>query len=571
MSAEMLLKHFDRIADTPDAIPCLRKFILDLAVRGKLVEQNPEDEPASNLLKRIETEKVRLTKERRQSYKPLSLITKTEEPFRCPTNWSWIRIGDCLEMINGRAFKPTEWQEVGLPIVRIQNLNDTKAPFNFCEERQVQAKHLINSGSFLISWSGTPGTSFGAYIWERGKAALNQHIFKCFQIGNAFFDKFLKIAINGQLDEMIDKAHGGVGLQHITKGKLENLILPLPPLFEQHRIVGKVNELMALCDELESTQAKSEKRRDRLVSATLHGLNNGEIDSDAKEKLSFKESARFYFNHLQRLSTRPEHVHQLRQTILNLAVRGKLVPQEVGDNKTTDMLELIVKEQQTAFLAGHLKKQSAFSKSETYSHPFVIPKTWQWLRVSMLITFGPQNGASPKPTTDVRAPKALTLTATTSGYLQSAHYKHVELTKADCENYWLSPGDMLIQRGNTREYVGMAAVFDGPPQSFVFPDLMIRIRFSDILVLRFIHMVLISPPLRRYFSELATGASSSMPKISQSVLLNAPIPLPPFAEQNRIVAKVEELMALCDELEKQITADFATRCQLLEATLSNVV
>jgi type I restriction enzyme S subunit len=161
----------------------------------------------------------------------------------------------------------------------------------------------------------------------------------------------------------------------------------------------------------------------------------------------------------------------------------------------------------------------------------------------------------------------LTLTATTSGVFDASHYKHVDLREVDCQNYWLSAGDVLFQRGNTREYVGIAAVFEGPEKSFVFPDLMIRVRFAEALSLRFIHTTLISPLLRSYFSVEATGASSSMPKISQGVLLNAPIPLPPLAEQHRIVARVDELMALCDQLEVQLTATEADSRHLLEAVL----
>ncbi len=216
---------------------------------------------------------------------------------------------------------------------------------------------------------------------------------------------------------------------------------------------------------------------------------------------------------------------------------------------------------------GHLKRRMILVDSEGFRGPHSIPKHWLWVTLAKLITFGPQNGVSPKPTNDTKAPKALTLTATTSGYFDSTHYKHIELKEAACEHYWLSRGDVLFQRGNTREYVGIAAVFDGPERSFVFPDLMIRIRFSKSIDLRYIHTALISPPLRKYFSENATGASSSMPKISQGVLLNAPIPLPPLFEQHRILEKVDKLMALCNELEAKRTNTITTRRRLLKSTL----
>ena len=140
MNAERLLAHYERIADAPDAIARLRRFILDLAVRGKLVPQEAGDQPA------------------KRSTKP----TDPSSPFGLPKNWRWAHIGDQLELLNGMAFKPTDWVGAGLRIVKIQNLNNPKAPFHFCDPAMARERSLIDDGAFLISWSGTPGTSFGA-------------------------------------------------------------------------------------------------------------------------------------------------------------------------------------------------------------------------------------------------------------------------------------------------------------------------------------------------------------------------------------------------------------------------
>lgn len=248
----------------------LRELILELAVRGKLVPQDAGDEPASALIERIQAEKARLIAEGKiRKDKPLAPITDEETPFVLPQGWNWVRLGDVFEMLNGRAFKPTDWITKGLPIVRIQNLNNSEAVFNYCDEDFVDDRHIINNGSFLISWSGTPGTSFGAFIWHGGKAALNQHIFSCFQIGQPYFDEFLELAINTRLEELIAKAHGGAGLQHVTKGKLEALTLVLPSIAEQHRIVAKVDELMALCDQLKSRIAKASQLQQKLADVMV--------------------------------------------------------------------------------------------------------------------------------------------------------------------------------------------------------------------------------------------------------------------------------------------------------------
>jgi len=532
MNAERLLAHYHRIADVEDAIPHLRRFILDLAVRGKLVPQEARDEPAKGF---------------RRPNDPSA-------PFDLPQNWRWARIGDQLDLLNGMAFKPTDWIGSGLRIVRIQNLNNPAAPFNFCDPEKARERSLIDDGSFLISWSGTPGTSFGAFIWDRGPAVLNQHIFRCDFKTEAFIAPFLRLAINGRLDEMIARAHGGVGLQHITKGKLEALLIPLPPLAEQHRIVAKVDELMALCDRLEDAHTRREVLRDRLTTASLTRLTAPDTDKQA-----FQSYARFAVETLPTLTARPDQIKTLRQTILNLAVRGKLVEQYPTDEPAAALLERI------ATAKGRTRRATVTVDHE--AEPYPVPETWRWASLDELIKAGPQNGISPKPTTREGAPKAITLTATTSGVFNPTHFKHVDAKIPDGSDFWLTDGDLLFQRGNTRDYVGMAAIYEGPSKTFLFPDLIIRTRVSEYVSLRFVHLAAVSPPARAFLSENATGAQATMPKINQSTLVSLPIPLPPLAEQHRIVAKVDELMALCDRLEASLATGDTIRRRLLESLL----
>jgi restriction endonuclease S subunit len=165
-------------------------------------------------------------------------------------NWETKPLGDLCRLVNGRAFKPSDWAKTGLPIVRIQNLNDENKPFNYYlgEYRDV---HLIDDGEILLSWSGTPGTSFGCFRWNRGLAILNQHIFKVLPAEGIDADFFIN-AVNSKLDEMIAKAHGGVGLRHITKGKLESIRLPVPSLDEQRNVSQKIRDCFALIDEMKT-------------------------------------------------------------------------------------------------------------------------------------------------------------------------------------------------------------------------------------------------------------------------------------------------------------------------------
>ena len=184
-----------------DQIEAIRRTILNLAVRGKLVPQDPDDEPASKLSDRILAERARLVKADEIKKKPpRSQIEEAALLFELPSGWALVRLGQAIELVNGRAFKPSDWTSTGLPIVRIQNLNDPTAPFNRYDG-EVKDRFLIDTGDFVISWSGTPGTSFGAHIWERGPAVLNQHIFKSVLIGDAYRAPFLKLAINSRLSQ----------------------------------------------------------------------------------------------------------------------------------------------------------------------------------------------------------------------------------------------------------------------------------------------------------------------------------------------------------------------------------
>ena len=148
-----------------------------------------------------------------------------------------VPFGSVCSLQNGRAFKPIEWSESGTPIVRIQNLNDYSKPFNYCSF-EVEERFHINTGDLLFSWSGTPGTSFGAFFWNRGKGFINQHIFRVDVYEDKVEKNYLRYAINSKLQHIIEQAHGGVGLKHITKGKLEAVPIPLPPLPEQKRIAS---------------------------------------------------------------------------------------------------------------------------------------------------------------------------------------------------------------------------------------------------------------------------------------------------------------------------------------------
>jgi type I restriction enzyme, S subunit len=566
MNRELLLTHFNRISDAPDAIQRLRRFILDLAVRGKLVEQDRNDQPASELLKRVQAEWKRLFGEGKTKNASLSReIEASEKPYSIPNNWEWVRLGQCLQMINGRAFKPTDWLPTGLPIVRIQNLNTESAPFNYCNESTVEQRHIIESGCFLISWSGTPGTSFGAFIWKRGRAALNQHIFNCIQIGGAYYDRFLQLAINGRLDEMIAKAHGGVGLQHITKGRLENLPLSLPPLAEQHRIVAKIDELMVLCQRLEAALNEREDRRDRLAAASNHYLNNGSNPED------LRDHTRFYINHLPTIIARPEQIPALRRTVLSQAVRGAFVHQNHIDEPASELLKRIQAEIARSVNAGEAKEQRKRQENRGSVSPFDIPSTWLWVSLGQ-VAFGFRYGTSVKCSYERTGEPVLRIPNIDNGRINIEDLKFGPLSRREADDLRLQLGDILMVRSNgSLNLVGRPALVEATAVGYCYAGYLVRVRTSTIhLDARYILLALSSAHVRDQI-EIPIRSTVGLKNVNATELGSLMIPLPPLAEQHRIVAKVQELMTVCDQLEAQLTTAQTEIGRLLESVLHNAL
>ena len=210
-------------------IKLAKSKILDLAIHGKLVPQDPTYEPASKLLKRIN---------------PKAEITSDNGHYqKLPEGWTILKVGNVAEYINGRAFKPEEWEQTGLPIIRIQNLNDPNAYYNRTKN-EYEEKYLIKKGDLLFAWAA----SLGTYIWKGEDAWLNQHIFKV--IPYPFMDKkYLYYAFHAMITEFYRKSHGS-GMIHITRKQFEEITIWLPPLTEQYRIVQYLQQVFEKLDSI---------------------------------------------------------------------------------------------------------------------------------------------------------------------------------------------------------------------------------------------------------------------------------------------------------------------------------
>lgn len=549
MNADELLRHFERVAHAPEALPRLRKLVLDLAVRGKLLPQQPEDHPQAKALAAARSElSERAKATRRLRFTPSAPITEADIGDELPTGWVAARINDTGLYINGLAFKPSDWKASGLPIIRIQNLSDDSREFNYAQG-EFPDEVLVRTGDILVSWSAT----LDAYLWKRQTGVLNQHIFRVIQATGLTDSGYLLLLLKHAIRDLSESVHAhGLVMTHINRGPFLNHVVWIPPLAEQRRIVAKVDELMALCNRLEAAQASVEASRIKLAAACLGRVN-------APNRETFPADAEFFVDQIKHVIQSPQGIARLRRTVLNLAVRGKLVDQREGLDSTLSLLQRVCTSR-----PNRSDKQSV-TPPATEVHD--IPDSWRWTTLGEIIVSGPQNGLSPRPTTRADAPKAITLTATTSGRFDPRFFKRVEADVPPGSELWLEDGDLLFQRGNTRDYVGIAAIYRGPQNTFLYPDLMIRVRVSPELSLPYIHLATLSPTARNFMARNATGAQLTMPKINQATLLALPIPVPPREEQDRIVAMVKQLTTLCDQLERSIGNVDLGRSRLLDSLL----
>ena len=349
MNADQLLTHYEQVADAPDAITHLRRFILDLAVRGKLVPQDPNDEPASKLLKRIATEKVRLMKTVRRKKNKSESNRRLAAPFRLPLSWIWAVIGDIFWYDAGIKRKAESlnqdlWlleledieKNTGRLLIRVKvsNRESSSTKSEFCIGDILYGKLRPYLNKVIVA--DEPGYSTTEIV------ALRPYLPICSQ--------YCSLALRRpDFVTYVERLGQGTKMPRLRTEDAIIAPFPLPPLAEQHRIVAKVNELMALCDQLDVEREKRETTRDRLAVASLARLNTS-------DSATFREHATFALDNLYSFTTRSDQIQALRQTILDLAVRGKLVPQDPNDEPASELLKRIAVKKAQLVKAKKIKK-----------------------------------------------------------------------------------------------------------------------------------------------------------------------------------------------------------------------
>ena len=563
MKAEGLLEHYARMADAPDAIDRLRRFVLDLAVAGKLVVQSAEDEPAPKLLGRIAKEKTRLIKEGTAKQAKRSADVGGDAEFEIPSTWTWTRLGVVASYVQ-RGKSPKYAEQDGLPVVSQKCVQWSGLDLTAAKKVTIDSLTKYEGIRFLrdgdLLWNSTGTGTIGRVIrLVRPPAQLvcDSHVtvVRCLIV----FPEYIRIwlcsdHVYGRVE---GRASGSTNQVELTAQMANSQVVPLPPVEEQHRIVAKVEELMALCDQLEAARAQREATRDQLAAASLARLN-------VPDPGTFHADARFALDALPALTTRPDQIKQLRQTILNLAVRGKLVPQNPADEHSSVLLAKIRAQKIRQIEAGQVPRAKA-SARDTSRLDDSLPLSWTPIAlgdVCSLVTSGSRGWA------DYYADKG-------AGFIRAQNIRFGVLNLEEMAR--VNPPENSEGARTKVEKGDLLVVITG---AGVTNPSLLNIELGEAYVSQ--HVGLVRPTEKQLSKwlllclmadeggraelvERAYGAGK--PGLNLDNIRSLSVPLPPLEEQERIVARVDELMALCDQLEASLTTGVTTRRCLLDALL----
>lgn len=551
MKAEALLALYERVADAPDAIARLRRFVLDLAVRGKLVGQDPEDEPALCLLRQI-SEAMAEPADSGRSRRKTQPTPVAQALHSIPSSWEWVPIRQ-ITSDRGQAVPDSAFTYIDVTAINKERGLISEPKVLSADEAPSRARKIVRRGDVVYSCVRPYLLNVAVVEEDFAPSPIASTAFAVLDSRGFVLPRYIWIVLRSPpLVAKVEESQRGQAYPAINDADFAVLPFPLPPLAEQHRIVAKVDELMALLDRVDAARSAREATRDRLTTASLTRLTAPDTDPEA-----LRTHARFALDALPALTTRADQIKQLRQTIIDLAVAGRLLEQAHSDGTGLELLAATRREGLPKRL-GRASRASALSVSGD-EHRLPVPSSWTW---ASLVELGvTQTGSSPSSSRPELLGEALP---------------------------FIKPGDM---DGATIDYSGPGLSEEGALSARVAPEssvLMVcigatlgkvgvttqRVSFNQQInsisphvpeMASYIALALRASSFQRNaWSRAGTG---TLPIISKGKWETLQIPVPPLAEQHRIVAKVDELMALCARLEVALQAADTARARLLEALL----
>ncbi len=537
----------------------LRELILELAVRGKLVPQDPNDEPASELLKRIAAEKAELVKQGKiKKQKPLPEISEEEKPFELPQGWEWVTLATVGEIVGGgtpKSDNPQFWAKNGIKWITPADLYGLKGTYITSGARDISPAGLSNSSARLMPKGSVLFSSrapIGYVAIADAELSTNQGFKSCVPYIKESAEYIYYFLLASA--KKIDAEASGTTFKEVSGAIVSKILLPLPPLSEQLKIVSRANELMSLCDQLEQQSLTSLDAHQQLVETLLGTLT----DSQNAEELA--ENWTRISEHFDTLFTTEASVDALKQTILQLAVMGKLVPQDPNDEPASELLKRIAQEKAQLVKEGKIKKQKSLPPISDEEKPFELPEGWEWSYLSDIgILARGRSKHRPRNDPTLYADGTIPLVQTgdvarSNGCINtySALYNQLGLSQSKLWN----KGTLCITIAANIADSGILN-FDA-----CFPDSVVGFTpyENEIPVLYFHYfMMTIKSTLEKF------APSTAQKNINIDILSQLFFPCPPLEEFHRIVDKVQNLLSVCDVLRAYIQSAQQTQLHLADA------
>jgi len=551
----------------------LRELILELAVRGQLIEQSSDDSPVSILIEEIHSYREKLvdTGELKKQTK-LPDIPTADAPYHLPEGWEWCRMGELAEVIRGVTYKKHQVSEQPrdehVALLRANNIQETitdesvvYVPLELINKRQ-----LITKGDILIAMSSGSANLVG----KAAQASSEVHAtFGAFCAVIRPLGKKLSLYLGfftttPTYRQQAQASGKGIGINNLNKKALDNLLVPVPPIEEQHRIVQKVDELMALCDRMEQQTSDQLEAHETLVDTLLGTLTQSENAAELAENWARLAA------HFDTLFTTEQSIDKLKQTILQLAVMGRLVEKDAEDEPAVDLLTQI--HTRKVSLAGdrRIKQPRPLAQLDDAQYSYTAPAHWAWASfqdVADEISTGPFGSMIHKHDYVEGGIPLINPSHMANGKINEDSSVSVSPPKAEeLSGYKLVKGDIVMAR---RGEVGRCAVVTDRESGWLCGTGSFVLRFHPAINRQFILLLFSTNTVREYLSGNSVG--TTMTNLNHGILKKMPVALPPAKEQHRIVQKVDELMTLCDQLKERLNQASETRNQLAEAVVDNAL
>ncbi|ENZ03436.1 hypothetical protein HMPREF1092_00623 [Clostridium thermobutyricum] len=564
---DMMLEQFKTIFDRPEKVKKLREIILDLAVRGKLVRQNSNDEPASILLDRIKEEREILIKGKKiKREKPLSDISEEEKPYKLPSGWEWSRFANCVRNIKGVTYKKhvaINEEKYGYELILRGGNIDSKTGKLTCSDNIYipkgiikEEQYIIKGDTLMVASSGTKSSiaksTFISNKIEDTSVGAFLYIIRPYQGINS---RYINMLVQKFRQDIIETTEG-TNISNVNKSVLDRFIIPIPPIQEQNRMVEKVDLVMNFCDKLEKALEKKVYYGELSAKSIFNAVGNVSTSKELEETL------KFILLNFKDLSLGDNAVKELKNCILQLAVQGKLVPQDSNDEPAEVLLAKIREEKERLIKEKKIKKEKPLGEIGEEEKPFKLPKGWAWTRVGKLgIT---QTGTTPSTKNEEYFNGTVPFIKPADISEKGINYENESLTELG-----LTKGRLILKNSVMMVCIGGSI----GKNYYTSMDCSCNQQINAITPLanidsKFVHYLLSNINVYNKILELSTG--SATPIINKSKWEQIIIQLPPLKEQKRIVEKVDSLMKLCDELETKIKnqKDYSNR--LMESIIKEV-